>query len=75
MGHARRFQLRDARDSDFPFAEALYLGTMEPLLSELGDWDRGKFSKRIRTHFKAQECQMITVDGQAGTVILSSNGQ
>ena len=64
MGHARRFQLRDARDSDFPFAEALYLGTMEPLLSELGDWDRGKFSKRIRTHFKAQECQMITVDGQ-----------
>ena len=32
MGHARRFLLRDARESDFPFAEALYLGTMEPLL-------------------------------------------
>ena len=64
MGHARRFLLRDARDSDFPFAEALYLGTMEPLLSELGDWDRGKFRKRIRTHFKAQECQVIIVDGR-----------
>ena len=64
MGHARRFQLRDALNSDFPFAEALYLGTMEPLLSELGEWDRGKFSKRIRTHFKAQECRVIIIDGR-----------
>jgi ribosomal protein S18 acetylase RimI-like enzyme len=64
MGHARRFQLRDARDNDFPFAEALYLGTMEPLVSELGDWDRGKFRKRFRTQFKAQECQVIIVDGR-----------
>ena len=64
MGHARRFQLRDARDSDLPFVEALYLGTMEPLLSELGDWDRDKFSKRIRVSFKAPESQMIIVDGR-----------
>lgn len=64
MGHARRFQLRDARDSDFSFAEALYLGTMEPLLSDLGGWDRGKFRKRIRRLFKAQESQVITVDGR-----------
>ncbi len=64
MSHARRFQLRDARDSDFSFAEALYLGTMEPLLSELGDWDRGNFQKRIRKNFKAQECLVIVVDGQ-----------
>ena len=64
MGHARRFQLRDARDGDLPFVEALYLGTMEPLLSELGDWDRDKFSKRIRTQFKAPESQVIIVDGQ-----------
>ena len=64
MGHARRFQLRDARDSDLPFVEALYLGTMEPLLSELGEWDRGKFSKRIRASFKALESQVIIVDGR-----------
>ena len=44
MDHARRFLLRDARDSDFPFAEALYLGTMEPLLSELGDWANSSFA-------------------------------
>jgi ribosomal protein S18 acetylase RimI-like enzyme len=64
MGHARRFQLRDARDGDFPFAEALYLGTMERLLSELGDWDRDKFRKRIRRAFNARECQVIIVDGR-----------
>jgi ribosomal protein S18 acetylase RimI-like enzyme len=64
MVHSRRFQLRDARDSDFPFAEALYLGTMEPLLSELGDWDRDKFCKRIRALFKAPESQVITADGR-----------
>jgi ribosomal protein S18 acetylase RimI-like enzyme len=62
MGHARRFQLRDARDSDLPFVEALYLGTMEPLLSELGDWDRDKFSNRIRKSFKAPESHVIIVD-------------
>lgn len=64
MGHARCFQLRDARDSDFSFAEVLYLGTLEPLLSELGDWDRGKFRKRIRRIFKADESQVITIDGR-----------
>ncbi len=64
MGHARRFQLRNARDSDFPFAEALYLGTMEPLLSELGDWNRGKYRRRIRKSFKPPECQVITIDGR-----------
>jgi len=64
MGNARRFQLRDARDSDFPFAEALYLGTMEPLLSALGDWDQGKYRRRIRRLFKAQESHVITVDGR-----------
>jgi ribosomal protein S18 acetylase RimI-like enzyme len=64
MVHARRFKLRDARESDFSFAEALYLGTMEPLLSELDDWDQDKFSKRIRALFKAQECQVIIVDGR-----------
>ena len=64
MGHACRFQLRDAWDSDFPFAEALYLGTMEALLSELGDWDHDKFRKRFRAQFKTQECQVIIVDGR-----------
>jgi ribosomal protein S18 acetylase RimI-like enzyme len=64
MGYARRFQLRDARDSDFPFVEALYLGTMEPLLSELGDWDRDKFRRRIRAQFKVWESPVITVYGQ-----------
>jgi len=64
MGHARRFQLRDARNSDLPFVEALYLGTMEPLLSELGDWDRDKFSNRIRLSFKAPESHVIIVDGR-----------
>jgi ribosomal protein S18 acetylase RimI-like enzyme len=64
MVHARRFKLRDARESDFSFAEALYLGTMEPLLSELGDWDRDKFRKRIRGSFKASESQVITIDGR-----------
>ena len=64
MGHVRRFQLRDAEDSDFFFAETLYLGTMEPLLSELGDWDQDKFRKRIQALFKARESQVITVDGR-----------
>ena len=64
MGHARRFQLRDARNSDFPFAEALYLGTMEALLSDLGDWDLDKFRKRFRAQFKTQQCQVIIVDGR-----------
>ncbi len=64
MGFALRFQLRDARDSDFPFAETLYLGTMEPLLSELGDWDQDKFRRRIRAQFKVRESQIIIVDGQ-----------
>lgn len=64
MGHARRFQLRDARDSDFFFAETLYLGTMEPLLSELGDWDQDKFRRQFREQFKARESQVITVDGR-----------
>lgn len=64
MGHARRFQFRDAQDSDFQFAETLYLGTMEPLLSELGDWDRGKYRKRIRKLFKSGESQVITIDGR-----------
>ena len=64
MNHARHFRLREARDHDFPFAEALYLGTMEPLLSQLGDWDREKFSERFRLQFKARECQVIVVDGR-----------
>ncbi len=64
MDGTPRFRFRDARASDFSLAEALYLGTMEPLLSELGDWDPGRYRERIRALFNPQESRVITVDSR-----------
>lgn len=62
MNHRTQFRLRDARDTDYAFAKALYLETMETLLSELGAWDRIEFTGRIRRSFKPDEIQIIVYE-------------
>jgi len=64
MERARHFRFRDARESDFSFAEALYLGTMEALLLPLGDWDLEKFRARFKAQYKIAECRVIVADGR-----------
>ena len=63
------FSLRPATVHDLDFAEALYIGTMEPLLSVLGDWDEAEFRRRIRRSFIPEQSHIIICDNREIGVI------
>lgn len=58
------FELRSAKNSDLAFAEEMYIETMEPLLTALGDWNEDQFRQRITRQLRVEESQIIMVDGR-----------
>ena len=57
------FDLRPARMDDYGYAEGLYLATMKPLLTALGDYREAELAARLRRAFNPQKVRIITVDG------------
>jgi ribosomal protein S18 acetylase RimI-like enzyme len=64
LGAAPSFELRRAHESDYAFVERLYVGTMQPLLTELGSWDERLVLAKFRRSFNAAEASIISVDGE-----------
>jgi ribosomal protein S18 acetylase RimI-like enzyme len=67
------FHLRPAKPGDLEFAERLYLATMEPLMTALGEWNAGTFRGRFRAAFKAEDVRIIRVDGEDAGFIQVKN--
>lgn len=53
------FFLRPARPDDFPFAEAIYIEAMRPLMEQLGCWDEPMRRAAIRRSFKTADSWII----------------
>jgi ribosomal protein S18 acetylase RimI-like enzyme len=58
------FDLRPARERDYPYTERLYAQTMKPLLSRLDAWDEADVLARFRGDYRANEVRIITVGGR-----------
>jgi ribosomal protein S18 acetylase RimI-like enzyme len=56
------FELRRARPEDFPFAEAVYIASMRPLMEQLGAWNETQRRDAFRRSFKTSEARMIMRD-------------
>jgi GNAT superfamily N-acetyltransferase len=57
-------QLREACESDFAFARALYFETMRSMIERLFGWDEVRENKNFNQFFKLDEVRIITADGQ-----------
>lgn len=58
------FVLRPGRDADFGFARALYMSSMQPLLSALDAWDEDEIECAFRGYYIPDEVQIIVLDGR-----------
>jgi ribosomal protein S18 acetylase RimI-like enzyme len=58
------FDLRPARQCDYPYTEKLYAQTMKPLLSRLDAWDEADVLARFRSEYRVKEVRIITVGGR-----------
>ncbi len=57
------FELRNARDSDYGFAERLYLMTMQPLLRRLGALNKQDLITNFRRLYQRDDVKIIVVGG------------
>jgi ribosomal protein S18 acetylase RimI-like enzyme len=58
------FDLRPARERDYPYTERLYIETMKPLLSRLDAWDEADVLAKFRSEYRPKEVRIITVGGR-----------
>ncbi len=73
---APSFELRNAQDSDYGFAEHLYLAMMKPLLSRLGAFDELEFIANFKRLYRPADVKIIVVDGvDAGWLQISESEQ
>ncbi len=63
LGNIPGIDLRQARQSDYRFAETLYVDSMRSLLTELGEWNESEIVSKLKHHFELDEVQIIMVDG------------
>lgn len=67
-------KLRDPQDSDYGFAERLYLETMKPLLSRLGALNEPELIANFKRSYEPSDVKIIVVDGvDAGWLQISEN--
>ncbi|WP_051201577.1 GNAT family N-acetyltransferase [Paracoccus aminophilus] len=64
MNQRPKFHLRPIRQDEFPFAEALHLNAMRPLLEDLGAWNEPLRRAAIRRSFKTSDSRVIVYDGR-----------
>lgn len=57
------FTLRQARQSDYAFAERLYIDCMKPLLLELEAWNETELLSNFRGYYNVEEAQIVSLDG------------
>ena len=55
----RNFSERQADESDFDFAWALYVASTRPLLTMLGNWNEANIKQRFRKSFNAGQARII----------------
>ena len=73
---APSFNLRNARGSDYDFAERLYLATMKPLLSRLGALKETELVANFKRLYDPGDVKIIVVDGSdAGWLQVNENEQ
>jgi hypothetical protein len=61
---ARSICLRQGSKDDYAFALELYLSTMRPYAEELMVWDELKQRDRFAAQWRADEVQILAVDGK-----------
>lgn len=64
MIHCPQYILRPARPEEFPFAEAIYINAMRPLMEMLDAWDEPMRRAAIRRSFKAADSCIIVLEGR-----------
>ncbi len=57
------YELRNAQDGDYGFAERLYLATMKPLLSRLGALDEPELIANFKRQYEPGDARIVVVDG------------
>ncbi len=62
-GEISRFDLRQARRSDYRFAESLYIDSMKSLLTELDEWNEREIISKFKHYYELDEVRIIMVDG------------
>lgn len=60
---APSFELRNAQDGDYGFAERLYLATMKPLLSRLGALNEPELIANFKRQYEPGDVRIVVVDG------------
>jgi ribosomal protein S18 acetylase RimI-like enzyme len=55
--------LRPGHRNDFPFAEAIYIDSMRPLMIALGSWNEAERRAALRRSYKADETKIVTLNG------------
>ncbi len=55
--------LRQARQSDYRFAESLYIDSMKSLLAALDEWNEQEIISKFKHYFELDQVRIIMVDG------------
>lgn len=58
------FELREANQDDYLFAESLYIETMKPLLMRIDAWDEEDLIAKFKQSFMLEQVQIIRVGGK-----------
>lgn len=70
------YELRDARNDDYRFAERLYLETMKPLLSRLNALNEPELISNFKQLYEPSDVKIIVVGGvDAGWLQVSEDDQ
>ena len=64
MKQGPQYALREATPEDFPFAEAIYIDSMRPLMKKLARWNEAERRAALRRSFKVADTSIIILDGR-----------
>jgi ribosomal protein S18 acetylase RimI-like enzyme len=64
MKQGPQYALREATPEDFPFAEAIYIDSMRPLMKRLARWNETERRAALRRSFKVTDTSIIILDGR-----------
>ncbi len=62
MSALHSVKLQPAQATDAPYAEQMYVATMQPLLAKLNAWDEAYYIKRFRRAFRPEESFLVIAD-------------
>lgn len=57
-------RLRPGQREDYPFAEAIYIDAIRPLLTDLGCWNEDQRRCALRRSYRSEDVTIISLNGE-----------